>query len=122
LRRRLIIIALLAQLGGAKAESNSENPTPLLGVGHEKCREWLIYHRSADLKAKIEDQWLAGYLSGYDAFVPNDQRLTVFLEGDVKAVPSAISGYCQSHLDQEIGRAIYSFLHYTINEKQRRQN
>jgi hypothetical protein len=64
----------------------------------------------------MQDQWLGGFLAGYNILIPWKKRGPDFFENELSIIPSAISGYCRNHYGEKLAKAVFVFIKSTRKE------
>jgi hypothetical protein len=108
-----MLVAVLATLAASTA-----SPTPNeaaksvepLGVGLERCSVWLDHHARTVGGMAPDDEWLSGFLTGFNTFGRPPVRRSSFFRFDTANVVSAITGSCTRNKDQTIFDAATQFV------------
>ena len=109
-----IAIALLgvatAYAGLPNKPASSAHSIAVLGVGNDTCLEWQIHHRKHDRRSAMQDQWLGGFLSGYNMLLPPADRGANFFENELPYISSAISHRCETEKSLRLSEAAFDFI------------
>ena len=106
MRAKLVLALMLAIMSVGAA------PKPLapLGVGVGTCRSWLSHHEAKDRQAEVQNEWLAGFITGYSTFSDSRRRATSFFRFDLATLPSGITAQCRANPRLDIYSATNAFL------------
>jgi hypothetical protein len=118
LKRRgsVLDIGLIALAMGAAAAPTSNYGAKYVepvGIGLEGCRSWVAHHVRADQAMINQDEWLAGYLTGFNTFGRRPVRQHSFFGPDRANVAKAITASCNRNNNQTIFDAATVFVQST---------
>ncbi len=105
-----LILAAVSACVFSEALSAPPKPLAPLGVGFDSCREWLAHHDANDRQAEIQDQWLAGFITGYNAFADPRHRGMSFFRFDLATLPSGVTARCRALPETDVYSAAQAFL------------
>jgi hypothetical protein len=103
--RSSILLAILFLVQPAAAE-NLQGPA--LGFGTRLCKDWTSTRAAGGLNSAMAQQWLFGYLSGFDAFGPS--RHGLFFQYDGQHVVTFIDRSCRGQPDRPIANVVHDFI------------
>ena len=106
----LPLCLVLVMLGTARAQPAPPKPLAPLGTGIDSCKTWLFNHQHKRAQAKIQDDWLAGFLTGYNTYVTAKDRPVSYFRFDMETLPSAITAQCKLDLDGDVYSEALKFL------------
>ncbi len=106
----IVVFALSVSLAGRAMPQTDAKPLPPLGLGIEPCATWLQHHAARDDHAFAEDEWFAGFLSGYNKFTDPRTRAATFLPYDRPVLSSAITSQCGANPALDVYSAALRFL------------
>ncbi len=81
-----------------------------LGRGADQCREWTVQHDLNSAASGAQDQWLAGYLTGFNTFGRSPVRKTSFFRFDVIHVRDAVTSSCRRTPEILVFEAVTQFI------------
>jgi len=85
---------------------HAQAPVSIFGQGVDPCSSWTTEHQRRTFKVGLQNQWVAGYLSGRNG----DASSHNFLEGtDYDGVMAWVDTYCRSHPLEPIINAADAF-------------
>ncbi len=105
----LFVVGITVVWTGGTAGSASSTLAPL-GVGIENCDAWIRHHEAHDQYARMEDEWVAGFLTGYNAFMPYKDKKISFFRFDSPNLPSGINAQCRTDPRVDIYTAATKFI------------
>jgi hypothetical protein len=74
------------------------------GLGNKPCSAWTEAHRTKKGDATLQDTWLAGFMTGFNAYGLKDSK-DVAAGVDPTAIQATVSSYCQSHPSDTLFKA-----------------
>jgi len=110
MRAKLTLILAVGACVFSEAEAAAPKPLAPLGMGIDGCRSWLSHHHAKDRQAELQDQWLAGFVTGYNAFEDPRRRAMSFFRFDLATLPSGVTGQCRARPDTDVYTATLGFL------------
>jgi hypothetical protein len=94
--RSALIVAAMAMLVSA---NSSAQPVPhradIMGPGTISCGKWIEQRREAGVVMYGSEDWVLGFLSGYNEYSSTDGRLTS--DTDADGAMTWLDNYCQAH-------------------------
>ena len=95
-RKVAAVVLLLAGLAGAPAQA-----AQTIAQGTLSCGEWTAEHLRDDYGARIQNAWVAGYLSAYSMYA-DDQEIDL---PDPAGRNGWVSNYCRNNPLDKIDKA-----------------
>ena len=114
---RDMIVVLLA----AAVVNLSAKYVEPIGIGADKCHSWVQHHDANDASAKTEDQWLAGYLSGFNTWGRMPLRKMTWFRYDLKNVSDAVTRACRNDDNQDVFLTVTHFVEWVQKEAKPRR-
>ena len=101
------LFAAAALLAEANLQARYVEP---LGRGLDRCREWTTQHDRSSAGSLAQDQWLAGYLTGFNTFGRIPQRKMSFFRFDFIHVRDAVTASCRRAPETVVFDAVTTFV------------
>jgi hypothetical protein len=97
--RALVVVAAVAFLLSVTtpltAKPNADGIYTVMGVGVASCGTWTTNHSANDDGARIQDEWIFGYLSAFNAWAPGTNNVTG--DTDNAGATAWVTNYCSAH-------------------------
>jgi hypothetical protein len=92
---------VISALWGMQADARE---VTVKGVGSRSCTEWTKAHQGKKTDAALQDTWLAGFVTGFNAYGLKESK-DVASGTDLTGLQVAISSYCLSHAGDNLFKA-----------------
>ena len=103
--QRLLAAACCAAIASALVGVGAEaREVTVKGLGNKPCSEWTAAHRTKQGDATLQDTWLAGFITGFNAYGLKDSK-DVAAGTDLTAIQVSVSSYCLSHSSDTLFKA-----------------
>ena len=99
--RTVTAAAVITALWAMQADARE---VTIKGLGSRPCTEWTKAHQTKKGDATLQDTWLAGYISGFNAFGLKESK-DVAPGTDLTGLQVAISSYCLAHPGDDLFKA-----------------
>jgi hypothetical protein len=93
--------AVIGALCGVPAHARE---VTVKGLGSRPCTEWTKAHQSKKTDASLQDTWLAGLITGFNAYGLKESK-DVAPGTDLTGLQVAISSYCLAHPGDDLFKA-----------------
>jgi hypothetical protein len=104
-----VLVAALAVLVGAGPSLAKPVPATLtVGAGKTACRDWLAARKKPEPAPAVLEQWVLGYLSGYNAFAPPPRD--AFTDYDSRNVLGWVDTRCAQNPSSSLSQALNDFI------------
>ena len=104
MRKILCAIAGAAMVGAFLAIPAEAREVTVKGLGSRPCSEWTKAHQAKKADATLQDTWLAGFITGFNAYGLKESK-DVAAGTDLTGLQVAISSYCLAHASDDLFKA-----------------
>jgi S1-C subfamily serine protease len=83
------------------------------GLGNRPCSEWIQAHQRRNGDATLQDTWLAGFITAFNAYGLKESKgvaSDVTAGADLNDIQSRISNYCFAHPSDTLFKAEVAFI------------
>jgi hypothetical protein len=102
--------AVLVATAGSAAVSFARPlpPAATVGLGKTPCRDWIAARQHRSATTTTLEQWVLGYLSGYNAFAPPPKDL--FTDYDSTSVLGWVDTRCAQNTGSSVSAVLNDFV------------
>jgi hypothetical protein len=105
---RAALIAIAIVFVGGAGSARPLPPALTVGVGKTACRGWIAARKRPEPSAAVLEQWVLGYLSGYNAFAPGPKD--AFTDYDSPNLLGWVDQRCAANPNGSLSQVLNDFV------------